>query len=72
MQREIIGIINLVFDATGQQLIICFAFVKYLRKIGINRSSASALYREKIEKNEMGWECNAYGGEERPIQGFWW
>jgi len=25
---------------------------------------------DKIEKNEMGWECSAYGGEERFIQGF--
>jgi hypothetical protein len=24
----------------------------------------------KIEKNEMGGECSAYGGEERCIQGF--
>jgi len=25
---------------------------------------------DKIEKNEMGGACNAYGGEERRIQGF--
>jgi hypothetical protein len=25
---------------------------------------------DKIEKNEMGWTCSAYGGEERRIQGF--
>ena len=25
---------------------------------------------DKIEKNEMGWACGAYGGEERRIQGF--
>jgi hypothetical protein len=25
---------------------------------------------DKIEKNEMGGECSAYGGEERRIQGF--
>ena len=24
----------------------------------------------KIEKNEMGWSCSAYGGEDRRIQGF--
>ena len=24
----------------------------------------------KIEKNEMGWACRAYGGEERHIQSF--
>jgi hypothetical protein len=27
---------------------------------------------DKIEKNEMGGACSAYGGEERRIQGFWW
>jgi hypothetical protein len=27
---------------------------------------------DKIEKNEMGGECSAYGGEERQIQGFGW
>jgi len=26
----------------------------------------------KIEKNEMGGTCRAYGGEERRIQGFGW
>ena len=26
----------------------------------------------KIEKNEMGVACSAYGGEKRRIQGFWW
>ena len=25
---------------------------------------------DKIEKNEMGWACSAYGGEEKPMQGF--
>jgi len=25
---------------------------------------------DKIEENEMGWACSAYGGEERRIQGF--
>jgi hypothetical protein len=25
---------------------------------------------DKIEKNEMGWSCRAYGGEERCLQGF--
>jgi len=32
--EEIIGIINVDFDATGQLLIIYFIFVKYLRKNG--------------------------------------
>jgi hypothetical protein len=33
------------FEATDQLLIIHSVFVIYLRKIGIKRSSASALYR---------------------------
>jgi hypothetical protein len=33
--EEIIGIINVDFDTTGQILIIYSAFIKYLRKIGI-------------------------------------
>jgi len=32
--EEIIGIINVDFDATGQLMIIYSAFVKYLRKNG--------------------------------------
>jgi len=27
---------------------------------------------DKIEKNEMGGACSAYGGQERHIRGFWW
>ena len=34
MQRKLLGIINVDFDATGQLLIIHTAFVKYLRKSG--------------------------------------
>ena len=34
MQRKLLGIINVAFDATGQLLIIYCAFVKYLRKNG--------------------------------------
>jgi len=34
MQRKLLGIINVDFDATGQLLIIYSAFVKYLRKNG--------------------------------------
>jgi len=33
------------FDGTGQLLIIYFAFIKYLRKVRIQWSSASAIYR---------------------------
>jgi len=36
MQRKLLGIINVDFDATGQLLIMYFAFVKYFRKMGIN------------------------------------
>ena len=32
MQRKLLGIINVEFNATGQLLIIYSAFVKYLRK----------------------------------------
>jgi len=32
MQRKLLGIINVDFDATGQQLTIYSAFIKYLRK----------------------------------------
>jgi len=34
MQRKLLEIINVDFDATGQLRIIYFAFVKYLRKNG--------------------------------------
>jgi len=40
-----LGTMKVDFDATGQLLIIYPAFVKYLRKMGIQRSSASATYR---------------------------
>ena len=32
MQRKVLGIVNEDFDTTGQQLIICSAFVQYSRK----------------------------------------
>ena len=32
MQKKLLGIINVDFDATGQLLIIYSAFVKYMRK----------------------------------------
>ena len=47
MQRKLLGIINVDFVATGQLLIIYSAFAKYFRKIGIQCSSASAIYRLK-------------------------
>jgi hypothetical protein len=41
---------------------ITFGFVQYLYH--------TSFPGDKIEKNEMGQTCRAYGGEERPIQGF--
>jgi len=35
MQLKLLGIINMDFDTTGQLLIIYTAFVKYLKKMGI-------------------------------------
>jgi len=32
MQRKLLGIVSVVFDATGQLLITYSAFVKYVRK----------------------------------------
>jgi len=36
MVRKLLGIISVDFDTAGQLLIIYSAFVKFLRKIGIN------------------------------------
>ena len=33
-------------------------------------SSLNIVRGDKIEKNEMGWACRAYRGEERRVQGF--
>jgi len=35
MQRKLLGIISVDFDATGQLLIMNSAFVKYFKKMGI-------------------------------------
>jgi len=44
-EEEIIGIVSVDFDATGQLLIIYSAFVIYLKKkMAINRSCASSFY----------------------------
>jgi hypothetical protein len=43
--RKLLGIINVDFDAAGHLLTIYCAFIKYWRKMGIQRSSASAFYR---------------------------
>ena len=45
MQRKLLKIIKVDFDATGELLIIYSAVFEYLRKMGIQRSSASAVYR---------------------------
>jgi hypothetical protein len=34
MQKKLLGIVSVDFDATGQLVIIYYAFVKYLRKNG--------------------------------------
>jgi len=44
MQRKLLGIINVDFDAISQLLIIYSAFINTSEKMGIQRSSASALY----------------------------
>jgi hypothetical protein len=46
MQRKLLEIISVDFDATGQLLAIYMyaAFVKYLRKNGNTKSSASSIY----------------------------
>jgi len=36
----------------------------------IPKINNSNTFQPKIEKNEIGWACSAYGGEERCIQGF--
>jgi len=45
MQKKLLGIIVGDLDATGQLLILYSAFVKYVRKMGIKLSSATAIYR---------------------------
>jgi len=35
LQRKVLGVISVDFDVTGQLLIIYSAFVKYLRKVGL-------------------------------------
>jgi hypothetical protein len=47
MQKNLLGIFKVYFEVAGQLLIIYSVFVKYLRKIGIERSSASAIYNFK-------------------------
>jgi len=55
MQKKLLEIISVNFDATGQILIIYSAFVKYLRKkIGTQVSSASAIYTLKQASDSIG------------------
>ena len=55
MQRKLLGMINVHFDAPGKLLIIYSAFIKYLGKMGIQQSSASAVYRLQ-ESLGFSWE----------------
>jgi len=45
MQRKLLDIINVEFDATCQLLIIYSAYIKYFRKNEIQESSTSAPYK---------------------------
>jgi hypothetical protein len=38
MQRKLLGIISVDFNTTGQLLIICSAFIKYLKKWEYNKA----------------------------------
>ena len=53
MQRKLLGIIIVDFKATGQLLTIYSAFVKFLKKLGMQLSSASAL--NKTSRKLMIW-----------------
>jgi hypothetical protein len=45
MQRNLLGIINVDFDATGELLIIYFAVIKYLKKNGNTMMQCIGYYR---------------------------
>ena len=45
MQTKLLGIINVDVGATDQLLIMYSAFVKYFRKVEIQCSSVSAIYK---------------------------
>jgi len=53
MDRKLLRII-VNFDATDRLLIIYSAFVKYLRKMGIQWSDASAIYSLKKAYDSVG------------------
>jgi len=44
MQRKLLGLISVDFDTKGELLIIYSAFVRYLMRNGVQRSSVSAVY----------------------------
>ena len=50
MQRKLLGIISLDFDATGQLLFICSVFVEYLWRNGntLNRASYLCRFQENL------------------------
>jgi hypothetical protein len=50
MQRKLLEIINVDFNARGQLLIIYFAFVKYLSKMGIKEAEHKLFidYRDNL------------------------
>jgi len=45
MQRKLLEILSVDLNVTGQLMIICSAFVKYMRKNGNTMRHASAVYR---------------------------
>ena len=45
MQRKLLGIMNVDFDATGQLLIMYSAFIKYLRKNGNKMKQCISSFR---------------------------
>jgi len=55
MRRKLLGIINVVFDATGRRLIIYSAFTKYLRKNGNTMNKfISSLYASRKLMIQLG------------------
>jgi hypothetical protein len=63
MQRKLLGIINVDFDATVQLLIIYCVFAGYLRKLHNTYYSGDQI------KNEIGEACSTYR-QERCLQCF--
>jgi len=53
MQRRLLGIISVDFDATGELLIIYFAVIKYLRKNGNTVKQCINYYRLKEGSNSV-------------------